>query len=345
MRQEANAQNLPKKVPPKAPRKRKKRGRKIFACFLVTLTSLAVLVFGGAGIINHGPSPAVRDLFVTSMMETSAAKFLAKWYFSPQQLQEILDANSIQDSGEVTDGSMVNIPAETAPEDAQDIEIRDVIGDTYKGKMMIVKDPSRVYLGTPEAFGAQAQGMTVLDMMERDGAVAGVNAGGFADQNGVGNGGQPIGLVISNGELLTGGGNNPTVIAGFDQDNKLIVGNLSGQQAQEMNLRDAVTFGPVLMVNGERAKVEGTGGGLNPRTAIGQRADGAVLLLVIDGRQPHSLGATYKDLIDVMEEYGAINACNMDGGSSSVMYYGEELLSVCASLYGPRKMPTAWLVK
>ncbi len=325
--------------------KKRRRVQHFLACFLVTLCSLAAVVFGGAGIINHGPSPTVRDLFVTSMMETSAAKFLAQWYFSPEQLQEILNANTIQDSGEITDSSLVNIPDETQPAQGEEIEICEVIGDTYKGKMMIVKDPSRVYLSTPEVYGAEVSGMTVLDMMERDGAIAGVNAGGFVDQNGVGNGGQPIGLVISNGVLRSGGGSTETVIAGFDEQDRLIVGSISGQQAQEMKLRDAVTFGPVLIVNGERAKVEGTGGGLNPRTAIGQRADGAVLLLVIDGRQPHSLGATYKDLIDIMEEYGAVNACNMDGGSSSVMYYEQELLSVCASLYGPRKMPTAWLVK
>ena len=134
-------------------------------------------------------------------------------------------------------------------------------------------------------------------------------------------------------------------MAGFDEKNRLVVGNLTGQQAKDMGLRDAVSFGPVLIVNGKRAEVEGTGGGVNPRSAIGQRADGAVLLLVIDGRQPHSIGATYKDVIDVMEEFEAVNACNMDGGSSSLMFYEGKLITTCASLYGSRQLPTAWLVK
>ncbi len=315
------------------------------ACLLVSLLCLAIFVFGGAAIINYGPSPTARNLFVTSMMETSAAKFLATWYFSPEKLDEILKANSIQDTGAVTDGSLVEIPAEPADQDQPPIQLEDVSGPTFKGKMLIVQDPSRVYVATPAAFGADAEGMKVEEMMERDGAVAGVNAGGFADLNGVGNGGQPLGLVITDGEVRSGGLDTPSVIAGFDQDNKLIVGSLTGRQALEMGLRDAVSFGPVLIVNGERAQVEGTGGGLNPRTAIGQRADGAVLLLVIDGRQPHSIGATYKDLIDVMEQYGAVNACNMDGGSSSLMFYEGELVTTCASLYGSRKIPTAWLVK
>lgn len=89
----------------------------------------------------------------------------------------------------------------------------------------------------------------------------------------------------------------------------------------------------------------GSGGGLNPRTVLGQRADGAVLMLVIDGRQAHSIGATYKDCIDVMLEYGAVNAANLDGGSSSMLVYNGEVQNVCASLYGSRPLPTAFVVK
>ena len=112
-----------------------------------------------------------------------------------------------------------------------------------------------------------------------------------------------------------------------------------------MGVRDAISFGPILIVNGEPTEVTGSGGGLNPRTAIGQRADGAVLLLVIDGRQANSLGANYGDLINVMTEYGAVNAANLDGGSSSLLVYNNEVISTCASLYGPRKMPTCIVVK
>ena len=103
-------------------------------------------------------------------------------------------------------------------------------------------------------------------------------------------------------------------------------------------------FTPTLIVNGNPAEVSGTGGGLNPRTVIGQRADGAVLLLVIDGRQPHSVGATLQDCMQEMLNYGAVNAANLDGGSSSMMVYEGEVINTCASLNGSRNQPTAWLV-
>lgn len=298
-------------------------------------------------MIIYGPSQPVRDLFVITVMETSAAKFLATTYLSDQEIDAIIQANSVQTVNEVTDVTMVEVPdTKTEPEkDEEPIQVEEVVGPTFKGKMMIVRDPSRVYLATSGTFGAGASGKRVEEMIERDGAVGGINAGGFVDEGGVGNGGQPLGLVISQGEYLAGGRQTATAMAGFDGDNRLVVGNLTGQQALDMGLRDAVSFGPVLIVNGKRAEVEGTGGGVNPRTAIGQRADGTVLLLVIDGRQPHSIGATYKDIIDVMEQYEAVNACNMDGGSSSLMFYQGELITTCASLYGSRQLPTAWLVK
>ena len=94
------------------------------------------------------------------------------------------------------------------------------------------------------------------------------------------------------------------------------------------------------------------GSGVNPRTAIGQRADGAVIFVCIDGRQASSLGGTYADIIDVMVEFGAVNACNLDGGSSTVMLYrdpesGEVSMVNSYSLLQeePRRMPTFFMVR
>ena len=113
----------------------------------------------------------------------------------------------------------------------------------------------------------------------------------------------------------------------------------------ERGLRGAVSFGPAFIINGEPVDVTGSGGGLNPRTVMGQREDGAVLLLTIDGRQPHSLGANYQDCIKVMQDYGAVNAANLDGGSSTLMIYEGKTVNYCASLYGSREIPTSFLVR
>jgi len=120
---------------------------------------------------------------------------------------------------------------------------------------------------------------------------------------------------------------------------------MTGAEAKERNLQWACSFGPALIINGEASTDSRiTSSGVNPRTAIGQRADGAVLLLVVDGRQVTSLGATLEDLVTIMMEHGAVNAANLDGGSSSQMIYNDETLNINASVIGLRPLPTTFLV-
>ena len=124
----------------------------------------------------------------------------------------------------------------------------------------------------------------------------------------------------------------------------LIVGNFSPKAAKEMGIRDALCFGPTLVINGEAVPIRGLGGGLNPRSAIGQRQDGTVILLCIEGRMPGSLGASFFDLIEIMLNYGAVNASNLDGGLSTTLVYNDELLNTIPNLYGPRRIPTFFMV-
>ena len=251
-----------------------------------------------------------------------------------------MEENTAKDEDLITDGDLVEID-DTLDMDA--IIVEDVHGSTFNGKMMIVNDPSRVYVYDIPDYTA-AWGMMVSDMVKTDDAIAGINGGGFLDINGLGNGSVPLGIVISKGQWKNGDQYSSYQVIGFDNNNKLVVGYMTGVEAMERGIRDAVEWGPALIVNGEAVDV-GNGGGLNPRTAIGQRADGAVLLLVVDGRQPSSIGASYYDLIGVMQQYGAVNAANLDGGNSSSMVYNGEVITNTASLNGERELPTAFLVR
>lgn len=334
--------------------KKNNKSRLIKRIALSIFTALFVIVLGLLGVIyilEFGPSNTARNLFVNSAMESSAGKFMATMFLSDEKIAQIRKDDSVVASDDITDTSLINIgtnETDTADGDDYDedgIQIIDISNDTYKGKMMIVKDPSRVTVGISGQYGASYSGKTVMDMAMNYDAVAAVNGGGFEDNNGVGNGGTPIGLVISNGELKYGSAGSSYEVIGFDNNNNLVVGKMTASEALSRGVRDALSFGPILIVNGQASQVNGSGSGLNPRTAIGQRADGAILLLVIDGRQVNSLGASYADVIDVMLEYGAVNAANLDGGSSSLMYYKGEYINSCASLYGPRNMPTSIIVR
>ena len=331
--------------------KKKRHGIKniVLRCLLCLFTTIAILVGGILGavtIINYGPSSHARDLFVTTVMETSAAKFLATWYFSDEEIKQIRNNNTVKPVDEQTDTDLIHVDNNKNPEfDKNKVEVVRISAKKYKGVMLIVNDPSKVFVGTIPVFDKEKSGKTVTQMVKDNNCVAGINAGGFDDPGGVGKGGVPLGIVISEGKLKYGGLSSTYDMCGFDKEGKLHVGKMTGQQALDKGIRDAVSFGPTLIVNGNPSEISGTAGGWNPRTAIGQRADGSVLLLVIDGRQSDSIGATYGDLIQEMLKFDAVNAYNLDGGTSSHMVYKDEIITSCSSLYGTRKMPTAILVK
>jgi len=355
--------------------------RVIGGFFLYLITTLLVVVIGFYGFLKlaiYGPSEQFRNLFVSSMMESSAGPIAIRTILSETEINEIMANNQIQEFDYITDASLVTIMRDEAnaasdaaaaanaqaqanelDPDGDGIEIHEISGPTYHGQMMIVYDPSRVICATIPTYTHSGAGMTVEQLINRYGAVAGINGGQYEDESGTGIGGWPLGIVISQGVLCHDGpipqtdeeGNYiegtavsvyPT--AGFNQDDVLIVGTMGSGYAMDIGLRDACSFGPALIVNGVSAGYSGAGGGLNPRSAIGQRADGAVLLLCIEGRRTTSMGASMADLITIMEEYGAVNAFNLDGGMSSSMWYnGEELVSN-AQLRQSRALPTAWVV-
>ena len=343
--------------------------------FFLWLFSTLIILCGGLYtflyLINKGPSPHVRDMFVVSVMESSAGGILSEMFLSGEEIEEILTRNRTEETAEMTDVSMISIPvsyeddtsaeadeeAETAVDepdeteefvhddpDGDGIEIHEVHGGTYSGIMMIVYDPSRVRVSSIPRYSHDNRGWTLQQHVEQSGAVAGINGGKYEDESGLGTGAWPEGVVISDGVVRCGDDGGTYGVYGFNKDNVLIVGRMSAGYAVSIGMRDAVTFGPALVVNGKGVAMAGAGGGLNPRTAIGQRSDGAVLMLVIEGRKSSSLGATMADLCEVMLDYGAVNAANLDGGMSSSMFYnGEKIVDNC-TLRVARKIPTAFVV-
>lgn len=313
---------------------------RFFAIFGTTLLALIILLVGTCAVIFKGPSPTARDVFVNTLLETSALKFVPSLFLSKEEVQNIVDGNMVMEPEASSDPQ-----TEFTDQQVSDrIEIIDIAGPSYSGKLMIVHDPSRVKVACLNSFSEEIDGRTVKHFAKQNNAIACINGGGFADENGMGTGGLPTGIVIRDGKLVFGSPSTSSSVIAFDKENRLIVGRMTAQAALDRGVRDALSFGPAFIVDGVPAEVSGTSGGVNPRTVVGQRADGCVLLLVIDGRQPHSLGATYKDCIDIMLQYDAINAANLDGGTSTAMWYDGEIINSCASLYGPRYIPTAFVV-
>ena len=331
---------------------------KILIGLVTTLLLLVVTLYGVMYVLAKGPSPTARDLFVRSVRETSAIGFLANLYFTEDEINEIIQGKDIAEYIE-TDTSLIQIPQPEpdnsdsqgpvadqwglVDEDGDGIIVEDVKGQGYSGKMMIVLDPSRVIMGSvPSSYGYR--GYTVAQMVEHFDAVAGINAGGFLVPNGSGNGSIPDTLVVFDGQIYYAESGVSMGFVGFDENHIMHVGKPSVNDIVEKKIQYGVCFGPVLVSNGQVHNPEKLVSGVNPRTASGQRSDGAVLLLVIDGRQVSSLGATYMDLAEVFLSYGAVNACNLDGGSSSVMWFQGDYINSPSTYVGIRPVPTTFLV-
>ena len=294
-------------------------------------------------LIYYGPFTNTRDMIVTTAMTTMSHQYFATLFLSKEKIDEILAKNRPQENIEDQSLSAINVGSGISAEDMNGIELKDVSNDSYTGKLLIINDPSRVKLVSSPRLGTS--GATTSQIVAENDAVAGMNAGGFQD-DALGTGGKPAGLVIEDGQLRTTNTGASYSLVGMDKDNKMVVSNsMTYSKCQQLNLRCAVSFGPVIIINGNATIKSGTGGwGMQPRTAIAQRKDGAILMLVIDGRQKGSLGATLRQVQDILLDNGAYNAFNLDGGASTTMVYNGNVVNSPSDILGERYVPNAFIV-
>lgn len=311
------------------------RVKKVFA-FLIYNLVLAVIL--APFVLFWGPFQSLKTVAVGSVYTSRHPQFV-KAFLSQAEIDRIM-AKASQGTSTSTAISHKKVSSDAS----SGITIEDIQGANFRGKVMLIKDPKRIKLAVTKEIGVT--GERVTDLVKDMGAIAGINAGGFYDPNGKGNGAFPDGLTVHDGVLVHNNvGNQAVNIVGFDDQGTLVIGNMTANQLQEKHIREAVSFEPNLIVNGKPAITGDGGWGIAPRTGIGQMADGTVIFVVIDGRQPTwSIGATLRDLMNVFEDYNAVNAVNLDGGSSSELVYNGKVVNKLWDIFGERYIPTAFVV-
>lgn len=328
----------------------------------------AILVLMILGIISgitllYGPWSGFRDWLITTAMTTLSHQWMATICYSDETIQTVLSNNMVVETGETTDTEEIEISAVIEEEQYENeyeeavlkrdekndlYKVIDIEGKGYTGHLIVIYDPSKISVCTTKYLGTKGQ--YLVDMATENNAVVAINGGGFIDPNYNSLGGVPQGIVIKDGKIIsnrtykkTGG------IIGFTEDDKLILGKMTAKEALNKGVRDAVTFGPFLIVNGNPSFIKGNGGwGTAPRSAIGQRKDGIVLFLVIDGRMVGRPGADMVDLTEIMQNYGAYNAANLDGGTSCGLVVNRELINDPVNGNGKHKtrmIATGFIVK
>lgn len=281
-----------------------------------------------------------KELWVVTAMSTMNHQYLATWFLSDEEIQEIMDKLEVQNN---EDTNLNEIKITTPKEDKKEIKVEKITGKNYVGYVMIVPDASKVNLVDGRK---QTRGSKLSEIVKNNNAIAGINAGGFADAGGVGSGNILCDATIINKKLLYGNKTSKYSLIGLSSDKKLVLGKYTYQQALNAGIESAVEFGPYIIVNGKNQITNSSSGGIHPRMAIGQKKDGTFVFVVIDGRQPgYSIGTNLLELQNIFNRYDVYNAANLDGGSSATMYYNGKVVNKTSTPMGERYLPNAFIVE
>lgn len=310
---------------------RRRIGGRIALCFGAFLAFVLIAVILTCNLLLKGPSESARNLLVLSAKQASATKWIPELFLDKDLVTKIekdskavtYDVMSMEDVKPSGDDNTAEDEWASAIDGIRFIRLN---RSTFKAYMLIVKDPSRVFVGWGADYkNGGSGGKRVFAIAQKYNAVAVINGGEFSDVGGMGTGDLPMGLTYSQGNRYSGSTNK--TFMGFDRNNRLVVQEgMTVEEATALGIRDGVSFqraNSLITNDGSQVTVHYADGntGTAQRTCIAQRADGAVILLVTDGRTAQSLGATYNDCIEILLEYGAVSAGMLDGGSSAMMYY------------------------
>jgi hypothetical protein len=174
---------------------------------------------------------------------------------------------------------------------------------------------------------------TTLDAVKRYGAIAGINAGGFADGYG---GRYPTGNTIFNNKLIYGFfAPDPRIagaFVGLNNNLKLVGGRFNDQdELTKLNPIFGASFEPVLMKNGSKLDIPSKWL-ISPerasRTVIGNFGNDQLIVLVANGTNENgSSGATLPEMQNRMQQLGIHDAYNLDGGGSTTLVFNGDIIN------------------
>lgn len=328
--------------------RRKKKKRRSFKTIIgFIIYELIVVAIITPLFIFYGPFKNVRTKFVGTAMATFTHQYIATTFLSKDKINQILQDNQSDGVSSSESENLSNVNVNYSTDSGIDrYEIHNTKFDAY---ILEVKNPMRMKIGYTSKL--KEVGEKTSEIADKNGAVAAINGGGFTDKSGngkswTGTGAYPEGIVISNGKIIYNDltKSNETVnVTAFTKDGKLIVGNHTVSELMRANVLEAISFRNSLIINGKPVALNEEG--LNPRTAIGQKADGTVIMLVVDGRKSLKAGASLKEVQNILIQQGAENASSLDGGSSSTMYFNGEVINNPCDWNGERTVATAVYVK
>lgn len=311
----------------------KSKKQKIISVVTKAVATIYILGCSSFLFLLYGPYDSFRTWLISTAMSTMNHQYLCKWFYNDKEIDKVINSNYIVEVNEETDTDLIDMKTEKYDNEYEEKILKRDKDDKYKiielkvngqkAYLAAIYDPALVKVAVTKNLGRQGQYVT--KMAEDNKALLAVNGGGFYDPGNNSTGGMPTGVTISNGKIKTDNNYSSYTqsggLIGMTNDNKLVlIKKATARKALNMGVRDGVSWGPFLIINGKKSFIKGNGGwGYAARTAIGQRSDGIILLLVVNSNSSRTKGADMVDLTNIMYNYGAINAANLDGGTSTVM--------------------------
>lgn len=313
--------------------------QKIFLCVKILLTLILIGLIGLYVFFKTELFQEYKELWVQTAMTTMNHQYLATWFLSDEEIAEIMKKLEVENNENSNSDNIMVVGLSEKGE----IAVEKITGKGYVGFVMTIPDASKVKLVDGRLAN---RGSKLSEIVKKYNAVGGINAGGFADPDGVGSGNILMDAVIMNKKLISGNKSTRYSLIGLSEEGKLILGKYNYQEAINAGIESAVEFGPFLIVNGNKQIKNSNSGGIHPRMAIGQKQDGTMIFVAIDGRQPgYSIGTNLLELQNIFEKYGAYNAANLDGGSSATMYYNGKVVNKTSTPMGERYLPNAFIIE
>ena len=327
--------------------KKRKFSIKLFFGFIVFEIVFTALT--GLFVLYYGPFENSRKIFVGTAMNSMHYQWLATSFLSDSQIEGII--------GNKSEGNTAQIPNEMDTSSVQIKKLNDegiekltFDGNNYTGYALVINDPTRVKIGYTSTLNSDNPvGEETSVIAENNEAVAAINGGAFTDDADTSkwsaNCGSPSVVIISNGKVVYDDlAGKASYVTAIDKNGYLFGGLYTTEELLARGTAEAVSFKGPVVLNGEKLNVSDQDGMVS-RTLIGQKADGEIVLVVLDSRYNNKLAATLSEAQDVMIELGCVIAIPLDGGKSTTMYYKGEVINNPTYVYGERPIPTAIIVK
>ena len=332
------------------------RSSHILVKLMLVIDFFIILCF----VFVYGPIDYAKVFWITTAMATGEHQYFANIFYNEETIKDVMSNNYMEEITEDTDASSITIGKQEKVNSYTSVYEKEILEhdedalykliefkyNDFDCYLVAVYDPTRLEVAYNKKIN---QGKIVSEIVKENKAILGINGGGYYIGSGY-----PQGMIVHDGKVIYSSGTEKITTGAINQDGILIVGSMNASDVKEKNIKEAVSFGPALIVNGKAAAFKGNGGhGLNPRTVLAQRKDGIMLLLVVNG-YGRSLswkgrgGVYLTDLITILQRYNAYNAVNMDGGSSTTLVIGDKLINQPCSPINKNNqhfVRSAWLLK